>query len=611
MMNIVNFGASFSDNMATHVKNRIAVSDCVFSHKTPASGQNKAQATDCRLWDVVRGLYNHGKYTIAIGYDSGLGYAELINHESPDETQMAKISEKKGEVHIAASIINQNGGVLPYDGKSGKVILAAFIAYLYQADGEIQSILSNLEPYTSFEPDADVWGDAIIAKEVGTLLNTLSQNLYYTEKDLSSNLSQNISQFRVADIKKTGEKVKMLFGQSKNAKPESKKPEVSKGQFSLSPNRVYSDEEMAMIPQMPSSYVFPEWVLSTAEEIKESSSFAGAVRNILLIGPAGTGKTKGSQALASLLNLPYVKITCSPDSDMFDIIGQMLPNVDENDTEDVRNMFQTLSIPTFDDVENDYVGTYQKLFGKEPDKYSSASDCYNEILRLMLAGIKKNKSDFTYVESDFIKGIRNGYLIEMQEPTIIKRSSVLVGLNAIMENDPDTSYITLPTGKVIKRHPDAVVVMTTNSDYAGCNKIQQSVLSRVDCVRKIGNPGAEVMAERTMKATGFSQKTLLLTMARIIEQVNSYCMEKDISDGVCGPRELLNWAKKAILLQKKEDGTDTISIENIVNAAFSTVIFKMAQTDEDIEEILTSVFAKEYDQFLLANSKEMYLNGVI
>ena len=63
---------------------------------------------------------------------------------------------------------------------------------------------------------------------------------------------------------------------------------------------------------------------------------------------------------------------------------------------------------------------------------------------------------YTYVETDFIKALKNGYVAEIQEPSTILQPGVLVGLNSLLEQE---GTITLPTGEVIRRHPDAVVVM--------------------------------------------------------------------------------------------------------------------------------------------------------
>ena len=55
---------------------------------------------------------------------------------------------------------------------------------------------------------------------------------------------------------------------------------------------------------------------------------------------------------------------------------------------------------------------------------------------------------------------------------------VLVGLNSLLEQ---SGSITLPTGEIIQRHPDTVVIVTTNVSYEGCrglNRATRSVLKR-------------------------------------------------------------------------------------------------------------------------------------
>lgn len=49
----------------------------------------------------------------------------------------------------------------------------------------------------------------------------------------------------------------------------------------------------------------------------------------MLRGPAGTGKTEGAKAIAAGLHLPYRCITCSANTEIFDLLGQILPDVDE------------------------------------------------------------------------------------------------------------------------------------------------------------------------------------------------------------------------------------------------------------------------------------------
>lgn len=49
------------------------------------------------------------------------------------------------------------------------------------------------------------------------------------------------------------------------------------------------------------------------------------------------------------------------------------------------------------------------------------------------------------------------------------------------------------------------------------------------------------MAKRAMKRTGFKNKELLSFMAATVYKIHEYLIEQDITDGVCGYRELENW----------------------------------------------------------------------
>lgn len=611
MFPVISYADSFTGKMGQNVQVRWSVKQLTSIH-TPTT--NTSQASSVSLWEIVRGLYGFGRYTgVCLAIKDNKAYAEL--RESNGISTVASVSEISSAqgptLKFSASELNEQGVLSDYPAtRKGSIFTAAFIAFKYSTDGEMQRLIADSKEFASYEPNDDIWDDPLSCEKFGILLNTLSQNIYYQAKNIYGITTVQPQKLRQADIKKM-DGAQVLFGHSERinaAKPKNAANSVKKGQYLLDEKRKLTEEEAGMIPNMPDSYVTPKWVESIAEEIKESSIFTEPVRNILLSGPAGTGKTTGTMAIASALGLPYVKITCSPDTDMFDIVGQMLPNTEKADVSDI---FKKLDIPTFEDVEMNPQETFQKLFGREMTKYDTAADCYNKIVNLLMDGMTQTK-DFTYVESNFIKAIENGWVVELQEPNVIKRNSVMVGLNSIMENDSRVASITLPTGRTIKRHPDAVVIVTTNSEYDGCGRIQESVLSRMQTKRSIENPMKEELAERTMKQTGFKNRVQAEKMAETILAIAQYCKDKGIEGGVCGPRELQNWAKKAMLLQKKDAGNfDTVTEEVIIKAAFPTMIYKTAQTEEEVEEIITAVFGKRYDQIQVQEAKEAYLAGEI
>lgn len=598
--------------LAANVKTRFPLDECQSVHVPTSTIQRRqAQNTDTKILEIIRGLTpnttNGGRVTNLISLKNGKGYAEIVD-TSTGNRQVAICTISGIDVSFKAAECNSKAVLIEYNSsgnRKGSVLLAAFIAAIYPTDSEAQSCIDKLLSYAVYDNDDSFWEDPVACDNFGHLMCILSSNLYYQlPKEVTP---QKMRQNDISQAAKMVEKI--LFCNSepliKISAQEPQETHLKSGEYSFHEDRVFSNEEESKMLKPSDSYVTPAWVRNICGKIKGSSRFEQPFRNVLLTGPSGTGKTTGAVAVAYGLGLPYAKITCGPDTDFFDLIGQMLPNTEKADA---NELYSKLDLPSFEDVENDFSGTYRKLFGKEPDKFAQPADCYSEILNRILSGIQTSK-DFTYVESDFLKAVENGWVVEIQEPTVIKRSSVLVGLNSILETDTSTASITLPTGKTIRRHPDTVIIMTTNSDYEGCGKIQQSVLSRMDIVMQIENPSIAETVERTKAKTGFKEKMLLAKMANVMNEINTFCREHDIRDGVCGPRELKNWAQESILVQMAEDGTDVPMESSVITALFPTLLSKVSQSPEDVEDVITGVINKHFDQNCVQIAKETYLRG--
>ena len=106
------------------------------------------------------------------------------------------------------------------------------------------------------------------------------------------------------------------------------------------------------------------------------------MRNFLLRGPAGTGKTEGAKAIASGLHLPYRCITCSANTEIFDLLGQILPDVDGK-----LSALQS-EYPTFQDIMMDPATAYQKLTGTY-DETVDEDTVYQENSENLLRGLRK------------------------------------------------------------------------------------------------------------------------------------------------------------------------------------------------------------------------------
>ena len=321
------------------------------------------------------------------------------------------------------------------------------------------------------------------------------------------------------------------------------------------------------------------------------------MRNFLLRGPAGTGKTMGAKAIAAGLGLPYMKYTCSAQTEIYDFIGQIFPDSENastgNATLDAElkelkamggitypNVAKIMNLPGLDDMDYDPEGVFKALTGTEKPGVKS-QDCMEVVLKMVTEKVKalskrvEPKKDggqsFSYVETDFIKALEHGYVVEIQEPTTIMQPGVLVGLNSLLEQE---GSITLPTGKIIKRHPDAVVVVTTNISYEGCRGMNQSIVDRMNLVKDVELPTPEVMVQRAMSVTGSTDEYLVSKMVKVVNNMSEYCRKNAITDGTVGMRSLLDW-----IVSSEITG-------NAYESALSTIISKATAVEDDREALI-------------------------
>lgn len=350
---------------------------------------------------------------------------------------------------------------------------------------------------------------------------------------------------------------------------------IQKGDFVdkyiLSGSRTLTPEEEFTVPSLPDWYIIPPEIKRVCEHAKLTTGTIQPMRNFLLRGPAGTGKTEGAKAIASGLHLPYRCITCSTNTEIFDLLGQILPDVEEKHAPFPKEY------PSFQDIMLDPATAYQKLTGKYDEEvsedvvYQKLVDTIFEESRSQLAG-QPSHQNFKYVDTPLVEAIRYGYVIEIQEPTVIANPGVLVGLNSLLDR---CNSVFLPNGEVISRHPDTTIIVTTNNDYAGCKQMNQSVLSRMNLIIDLEEPDEETLVQRVLGITGCTDKKAVRTMARIVKTIGEFCRENLITDGCCGVRELISWvqsymicgdmteaARYTILSSVSADASNRIEVEN-------------------------------------------------
>ena len=372
------------------------------------------------------------------------------------------------------------------------------------------------------------------------------------------------------------------------------------GKYPLTPGRTLSALELSLIPKLPEWYIIPPEVVDICKHAQKTTGRPMQMRNFLLRGPAGTGKTMGAKAIAAGLGLPYMKYTCSANTEIFDFTGMIFPETDavstgssELDREreilksmggiSYANVAKLLRLPDLDDMDYDPAGVYQALTGVE-NLAATVQDCMSVVLEKVTEKVQalskraenrqSSGQNYTYVETDFVKALKHGYLVEVQEPSTIIQPGVLVGLNSLLEQE---GSITLPTGEIIRRHPDTVVIVTTNVSYEGCRQMNQSVVDRMSLVKDIELPEPEVMVQRAMAVTGCADEYLVSQMAQVVNDMADYCRKNSITDGACGMRSLIDWVISA-----------EISGDPYLSAKY-TVISKATADEEDREALITTI----------------------
>ena len=372
------------------------------------------------------------------------------------------------------------------------------------------------------------------------------------------------------------------------------------GKYLLTPGRTLSALELSLIPKLPEWYIIPPEVVDICKHAQKTTGRPMQMRNFLLRGPAGTGKTMGAKAIAAGLGLPYMKYTCSANTEIFDFTGMIFPETDavstgspELDREceilksmggiSYANVAKLMRLPDLDDMDYDPAGVYQALTGVE-NLAATVQDCMSVVLEKVTEKVQalskraenrqSSGQNYTYVETDFVKALKHGYLVEVQEPSTIIQPGVLVGLNSLLEQE---GSITLPTGEIIRRHPDTVVIVTTNVSYEGCRSMNQSVVDRMSLVKDIELPEPEVMVQRAMAVTGCADEYLVSQMVQVVNDMADYCRKNSITDGACGMRSLIDWVISA-----------EISGDPYLSAKY-TVISKATADEEDREALITTI----------------------
>lgn len=314
------------------------------------------------------------------------------------------------------------------------------------------------------------------------------------------------------------------------------------------------DEDKELIPALPDNFDIPAEALEIAALVRDAG-----MKRFMLIGKAGTGKTTMAPMIAQLLGLPYRYFTCSDGTDEQQLIANFIPATGE----------PHIDLPTYMDLVNDPSTAYCTLTGVYDEDITG-----EEVLRELVRQASAKNRNFVEVESELVKACRYPSVIEIQEPTMISRPGVLSALNALLD---DAGTITSITGETIHCNPHTVFILTTNPGYRGCHALNEAVIDRMDMVYEIEMLSPERMADRGMKATGFPDKQLAISMAQVVCDIDQYCDTMGITGAVCTYRGYKNWLAA------------TKALGNPQRTIMSTVLTKVSDDAEIRKEIMASI----------------------
>lgn len=322
-----------------------------------------------------------------------------------------------------------------------------------------------------------------------------------------------------------------------------------------------SEESRKRIPKLPESYQ----VSISAQNILESIVKTPA-RLFMMTGGAGVGKTTDARIIAQVLRVPYYCFTCGPETDEMTLLASMIPNMRKKpETEP--------DLPIFEDMLMDPASALAQLSGHYENGIES-NEAFQKILSTAFQKgyeAAKAEKDFLLVESEIIQACREPSVIEIQEPSSIEKPGTLTRLNSLFDDGASTNLL---NGEIIRRHPDTIVIMTTNLNYIGCQMFNESVLSRMNVIQHRGELTKEQMIIRAIQKTDFHDTELMEKMASIVLKIHAHLIREDMQGGVCGYREFENWIWSYMVTR------------NIVESVKDTVLSKAALLEEDRKELL-------------------------
>lgn len=520
----------------------------------------------------IVGISTKGNYLVEIVSASRPEITCLCMY-NPDNGNISATAIKTDEARFLAHQMDRSigaGSSEIHNTDATALMLALLPQVMAEAEGAeaVSALLTRFSSGSSSEADK---------KEVAKNLSILCDNFYrrtrFMESDLDGqyridvNLNSDGNAKKLTEVSAASQKVKEIlfcsasytefvyFGQRA---AEDDTVHIEENEYNLGVE--LTAKQRACIRELPKGHVSSATEKKILDIIKRTfDDEHGAVKNILLEGPPGTGKSQMAIAISNRLGLPYYPFICSDGTNEDSLLGCYYPVVNKATMENEELLGFLSSLPGKMETLIDPEAAYLKVTGSEKSG-ATLSDVADAVKEKLSAAIGTGGIQYEYRPSPLVEAFTNGGVVELQEPSAIMSASVLSCLNDIM-NSSD-GVINTPIG-AIKRHPNCFVIATTNPDSnGGYRKLNEAVRNRFQRTYNVQLPTKAEMVERVIKKGYLTDRKMVSNLVDAIMVIDTVISEKGI-EGTAGMRCLFEWAKDIAAGDSIEESLMSCVIDNI------------------------------------------------
>lgn len=344
-------------------------------------------------------------------------------------------------------------------------------------------------------------------------------------------------------------------------------------------------EQEARVPKLDEKYIVTDELLLVCKHIKETTKKTRPIRNILYRGAPGVGKSESYVGIAAGCHLPLYTFAANALTEPFDLFGQFVPVDDEgNQVGEKIPVEKVLSgMPSAEEISMDPGFAYQQITGM-PKKDATPTECMAAMFNLAQKSLDVNDGQqrFKFAPGQLIYALRDGGVWGFDEVTLPQNPGVVPALNPAMDS---TQSITLPTGEVVHRHPDCIIVGTTNVDLEGCRNMNQAWQDRCQLIIELPEPTDAVLMERIKSMTDWddavdSKNIDLNRFIAAYHQLQELARKRRMDDGTIGPRKLADWVMSTMIT-----GDPLVSAKMTIIPGATTDSRSMAELEQKLADL--------------------------